>query len=355
MTSIVKMATASVVALALALPLVAPASAQQQGVQRIPVSSILSRLDRLESELTTLRRAPAGVNDEMANRIDQVEIELRRLTGLVERLEYDAQRRADDAEKRALDLETRLEALESRPPTPFVAQTPAPAAPIIPFAPPSAPPASFAQAPAGAVQQTVPLPSPPTVKLGGEPAVAFGSPRQVDASPALSGLPITPPATTTRTSGDAVAFAGTSVSPLPTQPVAVPVPAGTGPQAQYDEALRLLNVGSFDAAGAALETLVAQYPQDAVSGSAKYWLGDMHLRLGRYNEAAKSFLESFRGWPKGPKAPDSLLKLGMTLAGLGQKDEACLTFKELPALYPDASQSLLQRADIESQRAQCGG
>ncbi len=362
MTSIIRMATASVVAMALALPLVAPASAQQQGVQRIPVSSILSRLDRLESELTALRRAPAGVNDEMANRIDQVEVELRRLTGIVERLEYDAKRRADDADKRALDLETRLEALESRPPNPFVSQAPpAPApAPAIPFAP--APPVPFAQAaaPTPTLQQTVPLvPTQPTVKLGGEPAIAFGSPRQVDASPDLSGLPITPPATTTtRTSGDTIAFAGSTAAPLPPQQKTIPAvatPLDGDPQAQYDEALRLLNVGSFDAAGSALETLVSQNPQHPVSGSAKYWLGDMHLRLGQYNEAAKSFLESFRGWPKGPKAPDSLLKLGMTLAGLGQQEEACLTFKELPALYPDASQSLLQRANIESKRTQCGG
>ncbi len=360
MMSTIRMATVSALALALALPMaVSPASAQQQGVQRIPVSSILSRLDRLESELTTMRRAPVGVNDEMATRIDQVEGELRRLTGMVERLEYEANRRAEDADKRALDLETRLEALESRPPTPF-AQTPL--TPPVAALPQNTtpPPIPFAQAPT--VQQTVPLPAQPSFKLGGEPAVAFGSPRQVDASPDLSALPGQQQAlttTTTQTSGAAVAFAGSGFdAPAPTPApalAAVAAPVGGDPQAQYDEALRLLNVGSFDAAGAALESLVAQHPQHSVSGSAKYWLGDMHLRLGRYNDAAKAFLESFKGWPEGAKAPDSLLKLGMTLAGLGQREEACLTFTEFPSRYPNASQSLLQRAEIEAKRTQCGG
>ncbi len=341
---------------AVAVP-VPTVQAQQQAVQRIPVSSILGRLDRLESEVVLLRQRPAGASGEVMTRIDQIEAELRRLTGLVERLEYDAARRAETYDKRMLDLGTRLQALESRPPTPFVSDPGVAAAP----APAASPPAPFVQPMA---------PAQPMVNLGGGPAVAFGAPRQMDTIPDLAALPFptipvepsraapgTTPRAQSQTAGTAVALAGSSVAPaMPEPPAPAPVVlAQSDPQMQYDDALRLLNLGEFDAAGTALESLVIQYPQAPVAGSAHYWLGDMHLRLGRYNEAAKAFLDSFKGWPNGPKAPDSLLKLGMTLSGLGQRDEACLTFTEFPSRFPNADPSLLQRAQIEAERTRCGG
>jgi len=332
-----------------------PFASAQQSVQRIPVSSILGRLDRLESEVVSLRQSPAAGNDEMSSRINQLESELRRLTGIVERLEYGMAQQSEISEKRALDLDTRLQALESQRPSPFATQIiskPEQTGSLATTAIPSVPVAPFAQTP------TLPQ---PTVKLGGEPAVAFGASRQVDTSPDLRALPFPAAPSTFEASPDtSVAVAGASIAPMspPTiEPVTpnLAIPSSAGPQAQYDEALRMLNLGEFDAAGTALEALVAQHPQHVVSGSAQYWLGDMHLRLGRYNEAAKAFLDSFKGWPEGPKAPDSLLKLGMTLAGLGQREEACLTFTEFPGRYPNASPTLLRRAQIEAERTQCGG
>ncbi len=329
-----------------------PSVHAQQTVQRIPVSSILGRLDLLESEIVLMRQNP-GAGGEVSTRIDQLEGELRRLTGIVERLEYDFERQAEISGKRVLDLETRLQALESQPTASFAARPVPP--PVGPGE--AAPSASPSLSP---LAQGLARPQ-PIVNLGGEPAVAFGAPRQVDTTPDLAALPF--PATPPKAQPEAtVSVAGTSIAPaspsiIPQSPVSTPVAlaAPATPQAQYDEALRMLNLGEFEAAGAALETLVGQYPQHPVSGSAQYWLGDMHLRLGKYNEAAKAFLDSFKGWPEGPKAPDSLLKLGMTLAGLGQRDEACLTFTEFPGRYPNASPTLLRRAQIEAERTQCGG
>lgn len=321
----------------------APIVYAQQAVQRIPVSAILSRLDQLERDVSVLRSQPSGASDDVAVRIDQIETELRRLTGLLERLEFEMTRHAERANKRAIDLETRLDALESRGSEAFASRTAPPVQQPVPTSP--------------IVNLTEPILPDPTVKLGGAPAVAFGGPSQFDTSPDLSALP----SPVGGQQGVAIAGAGQIPNTQPTtriQPTAPAVftpPTVTGAQNQYDEALQLLNLGSFDEAGAAFETLVSQYPQHPVSGSAKFWLGDMHLRLGRFNEAAKAFLESFRGWPEGPKAPDSLLKLGMTLSGLGQREEACLTFTEVPVRYPNASQALLRRAEIEAQRTQCGG
>ncbi len=343
----------------------APHAVAQQAVQRIPVSSILSRLDRLENEVVRLRQSPGGQGNDAGARIDQIEIELRRLTGLIERLEYETKRRADDADKRALDLETRLEALESQEPRQAFQAAPAQSQQIIPPQPP---------APSLSTPQSFDV-SRPVGQLGGGPAVAFGTPALRDAPPDLSALPVSPqqpapaqPLTTQPGTTFALNTPAQPTLPQPTQPLAyqqpssVPLPTAQStftpsdnPQAEYDAALQMLNVGEFDQAGIALEAIAAKYPSHPVVGGAKFWIGDMHLQLGRYNEAAKAFLESFKGWPEGPKAPDSLLKLGMTLAGLGQREEACLTFTQFPARYPNASDSLRRRAEIEAQRTQCGG
>ena len=73
----------------------------------------------------------------------------------------------------------------------------------------------------------------------------------------------------------------------------------------------------------------------------------------RYAHAARIFLDGVRNYPESPKAADNLLKLGMTVARLGQKDEACLTLSEVAARYPNADESVLRRVQVESQRAGC--
>jgi len=224
------MALAAVFTLIIAMP-VQPVGAQQQGVQRIPVSSILDRLGRLESEIVVLRQRPDGAGGEVTTRIGQLEAELRRLTGVVERLEYESARQAEINEKRMLDLDTRLQALESQRPTPFAAQPPAPAM-------------SAAPQPLAPFAQTSP-PVQPTVNLGGGPVVAFGTQPQLDTSPDLAALPFpTIPVPAPQPGGQAqtgVAIAGASVSPsapvlAPAAPMPSPVALSTtGAQGQYDE------------------------------------------------------------------------------------------------------------------------
>lgn len=346
------------------------ARAQQQGVQRIPVSELLDRLDRLERDVTGLRGSRAGFGSDGLARLDQIESELRRLTGSVERLEYEAARNAERVEKSALDFETRLQALERR----------------VPLSPSNDPVAMLPQQPAPAPvlapQQVITqLPRPGGASVG--PAFSFGggspAPAIADTAPDLSAIPGAPvpmpqplsiapqpaltqvlPTTPTSPSFalDPVLPTGsTAVTPLgvvPQQPQSIGL-SPSSPSALYDEGVRLLNLGLFDDAGATFEQLAQQYPDDPATGQAKFWLGDMHLRLGRFEIAAKSFLESFKGWPNGPKAPDSLLKLGITLANLGQREEACLTFTQFGPRYPQAGETLLRRAELEARRAQCGG
>ena len=53
------------------------------------------------------------------------------------------------------------------------------------------------------------------------------------------------------------------------------------------------------------------------------------------------------------KAPDALLKLGLSLAGLGERDAACSTFAAVLKQYPDASNALRQRVKVEQASASC--
>ena len=53
------------------------------------------------------------------------------------------------------------------------------------------------------------------------------------------------------------------------------------------------------------------------------------------------------------KAPDMLLKLGVSLKELDQHDVACATFKEVSKRYPKASDALKQRVKQEQALAAC--
>ena len=289
--------------------LTGPVEAQQ----RIQVGDLIQRIDRLEKEVTRLRVSPGGSSDSV--RLDLIEQELRRLTGIIERLEFESGRAASANTKRIEEFEKRLTELEKAESTRLSTATvlPSPPAPSIP--PVLTTESSFAIA-------TVP---PATGVDGYAPTVQVAPGFQ------------------------------TSPDPLATQGIAPVAIQGSIQNADvlYDEGIRLLNIGSFDQAGARFEDLIANHPGDPKAGQAQFWLGDMHFKLGRYEQAATAFLDSFRNWPDGPKAPDSLLKLGMTLANIGKTEEACLSFKQVPARYPGSPATLLRRADIESQRYRC--
>ena len=57
---------------------------------------------------------------------------------------------------------------------------------------------------------------------------------------------------------------------------------------------------------------------------------------GQYKQAADAFLNGYKKYKTGQKAPDTLLKLAMSLVELGQTDAACSTLSELKAAFPQA-------------------
>ena len=99
--------------------------------------------------------------------------------------------------------------------------------------------------------------------------------------------------------------------------------------------------------------LIDRFPKSADIADANFWLGEAVLSQERYRDAAQIFLAASRDYPKARKAPDMLLKLGISLAAMNQKDVACATFTEVTMRYPNASDALKERVKKEKGSAGC--
>src|SRR6516225_1046319 len=302
--------------LAIAFPIQA-ARSQDRAVQ--------DRLDRVERDLSMLQRqvyrgggAPAvgtgsGAAVDTELRMDRLEAEMRDLTGRVE-----------DAMNGVEQLRRRLEQVNSDIDVRF----------------------GQGQGP----------PTPPTSSsrsAGGGPvaSAAAGTLSTRAAPPAASAAPLTPPN-----------------SPVPPPFAPEPESAGTGSalhpassgvlpagsaSEQYNFAFGLLKQADYPAAEAALKSFVRQHPDDGLAGSAQYWLGETYYARGNYAEAAIAFAEGYKRYPKGTKAPDNLLKLGMSLARANQKQNACTALVQLDHDFPNPGNAIKERARDEKKKLGC--
>jgi tol-pal system protein YbgF len=134
-----------------------------------------------------------------------------------------------------------------------------------------------------------------------------------------------------------------------------PSPASSSPAAltAYDKALGSLRRGEYEQAEGELKSFIAAFGSDKLAGNAQYWLGETYYVRGNYDLAAKAFLDGIKAYPGSAKAPDSFLKLGMSLIQMNQKDKGCQVLAELPTRYSDASQTIKSRADRERKAAGC--
>ena len=125
------------------------------------------------------------------------------------------------------------------------------------------------------------------------------------------------------------------------------------PKEIYDLALKKLQMGAYQEAQAELQNFLDLYPRDRLAGNAQYWLGETFYVQRDYKNATAAFLAGYTNYGDSIKAPDSLLKLGMTLVVMGEKKTGCDAFAELSVRFPDAPQAIVRRAEIESKRAEC--
>jgi tol-pal system protein YbgF len=149
-------------------------------------------------------------------------------------------------------------------------------------------------------------------------------------------------------------------SPAQAAPVAAPPGANTAsaagaanPQDQYNAAFSLLRQARYEDAEQALRGFVQQHPKDTLAPAAQYWLGETFYVRKDYTNAAAAFADGYEKYPKSPKGPDFLLKLGMSLANAGQKDNACRAYQRLDRDYPQASGEIRDRSGAEKKRLGC--
>lgn len=121
----------------------------------------------------------------------------------------------------------------------------------------------------------------------------------------------------------------------------------------YEQAYAFMLRRNYTASEASFRDFLRQHPNDPLAPNAQYWLGEVSFARGDYRAAADQFLQSYTRFGNSPKGPDSLLKLGMSLERLGQREAACSSFNELPRRYPSAPQHVLQRLDQEKDNAGC--
>ena len=102
-----------------------------------------------------------------------------------------------------------------------------------------------------------------------------------------------------------------------------------------------------------LRQFLQSHPRDRLVPDAIYWLGETYLQRNRPREAAEQFLRISTEHARAAKAPEAMLKLGISLNALGARDQACATFAEFSRKYPDASNNVRQGVEREVKRARC--
>jgi tol-pal system protein YbgF len=357
--------------------------AQPVVAQDTNARALMDRIERLERDIRTLnvqiaRGAGGGSSAvtqsgavssdgadpayiRLSTRVTQVENDLRGVTGRLEEITYKIDQVSQQMSKLVTDVEFRLGRLEGdasgamRQPAPnanaLMGQQMSTAPGTIAASPMPADVAQAAQAP----QKANPNPQVlGTLKANdlskNKPAAApVGEPKS-EADALLAQL--------TGEAPKPAASSPAAASAQPAQPAAAPASetaalTGGTPRDQYMQAFGLLRQGKYDQASAQLRLFLEQNPNDKLASNARYWLGETYYVRGSFVEAAETFLEGYQADPQGPKAPDALLKLGMSLSSLEKKSEACAAFQKLRADYPEAPAGLKSTLQREWQKNGC--
>lgn len=288
----------------------APASAAAGGQDVSAIARLEVRMAALESEA----RAATGRAEEVSHQIEQINRRLDKLIG-------DVDFRLSQLEKGLAEVRGKAPGTVRRPATEGgeAAASDAPARPSTPMMRPDVPGPAFATPPG--VLGT--LPREDAERIDREAG---------DASPGIGEAPRSP-------AQSAAAAPGV-------------LPDGS-PRDQYDHAFGLLRQTRYDEAEAALRAFLEAHPDHALAGNAHYWLGETFYVRADYVKAAEVFLDGYQRDPKGSKAADVLLKLGMSLSNLDKKREACAAFDKLTKEFPDAPANIRQVVSRERRKNDC--
>jgi tol-pal system protein YbgF len=125
------------------------------------------------------------------------------------------------------------------------------------------------------------------------------------------------------------------------------------PEEQYEFAVSFMKIGDYETAEFALKEFIEKNRDNDLAGNAQYWYGETFRIRQLYSDAATAYLDGYQNYPKSKKAPDNLLKLGITMVQLGEKDQGCKMISGLKKEYPKANKSVLQKAQYEQKKFKC--
>jgi tol-pal system protein YbgF len=269
---------------------------------------------------------------ELVLRVNRLEEELRQANGRIEELENAERRLETQLQKFRQDVEYRLgDRSEGSPPDPDVAESPAaptePSAPPRPrrsdaFDPDADPNAPGAPRPLGTTPPSAPL-------VRETPVAPAGAPLELGKAP-----PPAPPA-----SGPMIVGSGVAMLDQPRE--------------QFNAALQAFQAGQYPEAEAGFKTFLAANPSHRLSADAIFYIGETYLQRQRPREAAEQYLKVTTDYSKSSRAPESMVRLGQTLAALGNAEQACATLTEFGKRYPAASASVKKLAERESAKDHC--
>ena len=131
------------------------------------------------------------------------------------------------------------------------------------------------------------------------------------------------------------------------------LPKDFTPEKQYEFATSFLKVGDYSTAERAFREFVISNSNHELAGSAQYWYAETFRIRQLYTDAASAYLEGYQKYPKGKKAPVNLLKLGVSMVQIGEKDQGCKMINGVELQYPNANQSIIQKAKYESKKFEC--
>tara|TARA_Y100000590_G_scaffold195240_1_gene221686 strand:+ start:245 stop:1201 length:957 start_codon:yes stop_codon:yes gene_type:complete len=127
----------------------------------------------------------------------------------------------------------------------------------------------------------------------------------------------------------------------------------SSPEEQYQFAISFLQVGDYETAEFALKEFVDSNSQHKLAGNALYWYGETFRIRQLYQDAATAYLDAYQKYPQSSKAPVNLLKLGVMLVQIGEKDQGCSMILGVKEQYPEAKQSVIQKAEYEKKKFNC--
>ena len=125
------------------------------------------------------------------------------------------------------------------------------------------------------------------------------------------------------------------------------------PKEKYEFAISFLKVGDYETAEFALREFIDGNPKHELAGNAQYWYGETFRVRQLYQDAATAYLDGYQKYPKSSKAPVNLLKLGVMLVQIGEKTQGCSMILGVKDQYPDAKQSVIQKAEYEKKKFNC--